>query len=181
MAEALRMSRAVHFAPLVLLVLVIAALVWRLATPGDTTVKSRMIGQLVPDLVLQSALPGKPNLPLRGGNCGPVVINFFASWCVPCIAEAKKLAELKRQGVPIVGIAVRDRPQDVGEFLAHNGDPYAAIGADPQSKAQIEFGASGVPETFVVDPHCIIRHQHIGPIEQDDVPAIRNRWEDLRK
>ena len=69
----------------------------------------------------------------------------------------------------------------MADFLARNGDPYEDIGADPQSKVQIAFGASGVPETFIVDPDCTIRHQHIGPIEQDDVPMIRKQWEDLRK
>ena len=175
------MRRLLPFVPLALLLLVVAALVWRLATPSDTNVSSRMVGQLVPDLVLQPAIPGQPSRPLRSGNCGPAVINFFASWCVPCIAEAKKLAELKRQGVLITGIAVRDRPEDVAEFLARNGNPYQDIGADPQSKVQIAFGASGVPETFVVDPYCTIRHQHIGPIEEGDIPIIRNQVEALQK
>jgi cytochrome c biogenesis protein CcmG/thiol:disulfide interchange protein DsbE len=175
------MTRAVRFAPLALLLLVIAGLVWRLATPGDTTIKSRMVGEKVPDLVLAPMLPGAEPRPLRSSNCGPVVINFFASWCVPCIAEARELAKLKDQGVPIVGIAVRDRADDVAQFLARYGNPYETIGADSESKVQIAFGAAGVPETFIVDPYCTIRHQHIGPIEPGDVATIRKRWESLRK
>jgi cytochrome c biogenesis protein CcmG/thiol:disulfide interchange protein DsbE len=111
----------------------------------------------------------------------PRVINFFGSWCVPCIAEAPVLAELRRQGVPIDGIAVRDRPQDISEFLKANGDPYNAIGADPESKVQIQFGSSGVPETFIIDPYGTVRYQHIGPIELKDVATIRKKWEALRK
>ena len=175
------MSRWLRLTPILLLALVLAALVWRLANPEDTAVKSAMIGQPVPDLLLQSAVPSKSGWRLRSENCGPVVINFFASCCAPCIAEARMLEELKGQGVPIVGIAVRDRPGDVAGFLARNGDPYEAIGADPQSKVQIAFGASGVPETFIVDPYCIIRHQHIGPIAPGDVARIRTQWESLRK
>jgi cytochrome c biogenesis protein CcmG/thiol:disulfide interchange protein DsbE len=102
----------------------------------------------------------------------PKLVNFFASWCVPCIGEAPVLTMLKQQGVPIVGIAVRDRPADLRQFLSDNGNPFERIGSDPQSKLQLAFGSAGVPETFVVDGKGIIQSQHIGPIEPDDVPGL---------
>ena len=101
----------------------------------------------------------------------PRVINFFASWCVPCITEMPLLLELKRQGVGVDGIAVRDQPQDIAAFLKERGDPYQSIGADPNSNIQMQFGASGVPETFIVDAQGIIRFKHIGPLTMDDLAA----------
>ena len=105
------------------------------------------------------------------------MINLFASWCVPCIAEAPILMELKRQGVAIDAVAVRDRPQDVAEFLARHGDPFVRVGSDPQSNVQLALGSSGVPESFIVDGRGIIRYQHMGPIEPQDVPVLLREWE----
>ena len=75
---------------------------------------------------------------------------------------------------------MRDTPEDLAEFLARNGDPYERIGGDPQSVVQIALGSSGVPESFVVDGKGIIRYQHIGPIEHDDVPMIMRKLEQAR-
>lgn len=167
------MNRAVRIAPLILLFLVIAALVWRLATPTDTTVHSKLEGKSVPAFKLDPALPNKPSLSSSDLATGkPRLVNVFASWCVPCISEAKVLGELKSQGVAIDGIAIRDRPEDLAAFLARNGDPYERIGSDPQSQVQIALGSSGVPESFIVDGKGIIRYQKIGPIEPNDVPMI---------
>jgi cytochrome c biogenesis protein CcmG/thiol:disulfide interchange protein DsbE len=110
----------------------------------------------------------------------PHLLNIFASWCVPCITEVKVLQKLKARGVPIDGVAVRDRPEDIRQFLTDNGDPYDRIGADALSKLQIALGSSGVPESFVVDGKGVIRYQHIGPIEQRDIPAIMARLESAR-
>ena len=105
---------------------------------------------------------------------------MFASGCVPCITEVKVLGELKAKGVPIDGIAIRDRPKDLARFLASNGDPYQRIGNDGQSRVQIALGSSGVPESFVIDGRGVIRYQHIGAIEPSDVPLILSKLEQAR-
>ena len=168
------MSRKwLRFIPVMFVVLLVGALVWRLANPPDTNVESGMIGKPVPVFAATSALPGKTALSsadLADGHAK--LVNFFASWCVPCIGEAPLLGELRQQGIPIVGIAVRDRPEDLRQFLTDNGDPFERIGSDPQSRLQLAFGSAGVPETFVVDGRGFIRLQHIGPIEPGDVPDL---------
>ena len=83
-------------------------------------------------------------------------------------------------GRTVEGIAIRDRADDLADFLARNGDPYERIGSDPQSDAQIALGSSGVPESFVVDGKGVIRYQQIGPIEPSDVPMILSKLERAR-
>jgi cytochrome c biogenesis protein CcmG, thiol:disulfide interchange protein DsbE len=175
------MSRAIRFAPIALLLLIIAALVWRLATPTDTNVHSRMIGKPVPTFDLPAILPAKPALSSADLATGrPHLVNIFASWCVPCITEVKVLEALNQNGVPIEGIAVRDRPADLADFLARNGDPYERIGSDSQSQVQIALGSSGVPESFIVDGRGVIRYQQIGAIQTSDVPMILSKLEQAR-
>ena len=175
------MSRWLRILPLLLVVLIVAAFVWRLASPADTAVRSQLVGQPMPEFALPPALPGKPGLSsadLRSGE--PRLVNLFASWCIPCIVEAPVLAELDRRGVKVDAIAIRDRPEDVAAFLAEHGDPFQRIGSDTTSRVQLALGSSGVPESFVVDGRGIIRYQHIGPIAPADVPHIIEELEKAR-
>lgn len=165
--------RWLRILPAAVVLLIVGALVWRLVNPPNNDVQSEMVGSAVPRFEAAAVVPGQPGVSsadLADGK--PKLVNFFASWCVPCIAEAPVLMELKRQGVSIVGIAVRDRPEDLKAFLARNGDPFDRIAADPQSRLQLAFGSAGVPETFVVDGKGNIRMQHIGPIGPDDIASI---------
>jgi cytochrome c biogenesis protein CcmG/thiol:disulfide interchange protein DsbE len=173
MAETGGAMKWVRLLPVLFVALIVGALVWRLAHPPDTNVESRMVSKPVPQFAAAAAVPGTPGVTsadLADGR--PKLVNFFASWCVPCVGEAPVLTELERKGVPIVGIAVRDRSDELQQFLATNGNPFERIGSDPQSRVQLAFGSAGVPETFIVDGHGTIRLQHIGPIEAGDVPAI---------
>ena len=175
------MSRAVRFAPLALLLVLIAGLVWRLSTPADTSVRSRLEGKPIPTFDLAPPLPAKPAFSSRDLASGtPRLVNIFASWCVPCITEVRVLKALQQRGVAIDGIAIRDRPEDIAAFLARHGDPYARIGSDDQSAVQIALGSSGVPESFVVDGRGIIRYQHIGAVTPADVPLILSKLEAAR-
>lgn len=168
------MRRLLLFAPLAVLALFVVAVSWRLMSPPSTEVASRLVGQPLPALTLPPQSPDRPGISAAGG--GPRLVNLFASWCVPCIAEVPLLTELQRGGIVIDGIAVKDRPEATAAFLADYGNPYRAIGADPDQRAQIALGAAGVPETFIVDRQGIIRFQHIGPIAASDLPALRRAW-----
>ena len=174
------MSRA-RFLPLIIFALLVVAVAWRLATPKDDRVASKLEGQPLPAFALPAALPGKPGLSSADLATGsPRLVNIFASWCVPCAAEAPVLLDLARRGVPIDAIAIRDRPEDVAAFLARHGDPFTRIGSDDRSQVQIALGSSGVPESFVVDGKGVIRAQHIGPIMAQDVPGILQAMEAAR-
>lgn len=173
--------RLILLAPLALLLLFIAAVAWRLARPSDNVIRSKLEGRALPAFVLPPAIPGKPGLTSADLARGqPRLVNIFASWCVPCIAEAPLLMRLKQEGVAIDGIAIRDRGEDVAGFLAEHGDAFDRIGSDSESQVQIALGSSGVPESFVVDGRGIIRAQHVGPIGEQDLPAIRQALESAR-
>lgn len=172
------MRRLLIWAPLALFALVFALVVGGLIKPADRTIHSAMVGKPLPDFAMKPLLPGKPGVATGDFATGkPRLLNVFASWCIPCIAEAPQLMKLKQARVEIDAIAIRDTPEAVQAFLARNGDPYARIGDDPTGKAQIELGSSGVPETFLIDGKGRIIDQHIGDIRADDIPGILRQLE----
>jgi len=159
--------------PLGLFSLFLGLAAYQLTQPKDDFVHSAMVGKSLPEFDLRASISDRPGVALADMKDGkPRLLNIWASWCLPCIAEAPQLEALRAQGVEIVGIAIRDRPEDVAAFLANYGNPYTRIGADDLSEVQLAIGSSGVPETFVIDGNGIITHQHIGDIRANDVPKL---------
>ncbi|MGE4323204.1 MAG: redoxin family protein [Sphingobium sp.] len=170
------MKRPVLWLPLLLLIGFVGLFASGLLKPGDRIVMSRLVGKDLPHFDLPAAASDRP--PLTNASFGggePRLLNIFASWCLPCAAEAPHLMTLREAGVAIDAIAIRDAREDVDAFLKRHGNPYSRIGLDARSSVQMALGSSGVPETFVIDGQGRIAYQHIGDIRADDVPVILGR------
>ncbi|MDH7637903.1 DsbE family thiol:disulfide interchange protein [Sphingomonas oryzagri] len=177
----LRTVRILLWLPLVAFLIVLGLVSSGLIKPHDASVHSRMVGNPLPAFSLPSTRAGQAPVTSASFADGKVrLINIFGSWCVPCAVEMPQLVELKREGVIIDGIASRDTPADSLAFLKRYGDPFDRIGDDKTSAVQIAIGSSGVPETYVVDGKGIIRAQHIGPIQPQDMADILAAMKDAQ-
>jgi len=95
---------------------------------------------------------------------GVKLVNFWASWCAPCRAEHPVLKTLSAEGVTILGVNYKDKPEAALRFLKELGNPYAATGADDSGRMGLDWGLYGVPETFVIDGNGTVILRHAGPI-----------------
>ncbi|UWQ20983.1 DsbE family thiol:disulfide interchange protein [Jannaschia sp. W003] len=126
------------------------------------TLQSVMVGREAPPLQL-TELPGKLPLTDAALRDGEVkLVNFWASWCVPCRAEHAQLEALA-ETVPVYGVNYKDTPGPALAFLEELGDPFAALGADA-GRTGLDWGLYGVPETFVIDGDGVVRLRFAGPI-----------------
>lgn len=167
------MKRLMIWVPLLLFAALFLAFAVKLLNPGSRDVRSAMVGKPVPAFALPVAFATGQQMTNRDLVTGrPRLLNIFASWCVPCVAEIPVLLRMKELGVEIDGVAVHDTPDALRRFLDDNGNPYGRIGLDANSRLQIAMGSAGVPESFVIDGRGIILYQHIGPITPEDAPRI---------
>ena len=165
------MKRLLFFLPLaVLVVLAIVFAGWSLKR--DPQVKPHaLVGKPAPAIALATLDGGTP-VTTRAGSDGPFLINFFASWCGPCAIEHPTLMALKDRGVRVVGVAYRDKPEAAQAFIDRLGDPFALKLNDPEGRAGIEYGITGVPETYLVGSDGVIIDKISAPMTIEDAEKL---------
>jgi cytochrome c biogenesis protein CcmG/thiol:disulfide interchange protein DsbE len=164
------MRRLIYLLPLVLF-LVLAGYFAVSLRPGHDIheLPSAMIEKPAPSFDIAGLGDSKP-LALETLKGRPFIINFFASWCVPCRIEHPLLMRLAEQNhLPLYGIDYKDKPDDGSRLLATFGDPYRQVGVDRDGRVGLDFGVYGVPETYVVDSTGVIRKRFVGPLTADAV------------
>ena len=117
---------------------------------------------------------GRQNLSHADLEGKVAVVNFFASWCLPCRAEHRHLMALAQEGVTIYGIAYKDESEAVRHWLVELGNPYTKVGMDTDGMAGVEWGLTGVPETFVIDRLGGISERLDGTISAKNVQQLRD-------
>jgi cytochrome c biogenesis protein CcmG/thiol:disulfide interchange protein DsbE len=132
------------------------------------------VGKAAPSDALPG-LDGAAPAPISAALKGVTLVNFFASWCVPCAQEAPTLAALKAEGVRVVGVAWKDDPIKTRAFLARYGDPYQTIFVDRDGRAGIDFGVTGVPETYLIGADGRIIDKQAAPLSAADAEALLSR------
>lgn len=170
---ATRKLNAWRLAPLVIFVAVAALFAFALTSGDPSKLPSALIGKPVPATEFPSLeelvdAAGKPvagftSKDLAQGKVS--VVNFWASWCVPCTEEHPHLVELaKTPGVALYGVSYKDQASAARRFLGRYGNPFTAVGTDANGRNAIEWGVYGMPETFVVNGRGEIVYKHVGPI-----------------
>jgi cytochrome c biogenesis protein CcmG, thiol:disulfide interchange protein DsbE len=174
-----RRRRLVAYIPLAIFLGLALLFLFRLGAGDISRIPSVLIGREAPKMVL----PAVPGL-LRDGKPVPgldtaefkghvTLLNVWASWCVPCHTEAPLLMKLSSdKRFRIVGINQADKPDDARRFLGRYGNPFDAVGVDPNRRASMDWGVYGVPETFIVDRDGRIAYKLIGEINAKNLEAV---------
>ena len=163
------MKRLFFVIPVVIFFSLAALLYIGLFQGPPSELPSPLIGKPAPDIALPALDAQATNFSRAElGQGHPVIINFWASWCVPCRLEHSTLEALaQRQGITLYGVDYKDEPEKAREFLTELGNPFGKINQDRQGRVAIDWGVTGVPETFVVDSMGVIRVHYAGPLTDE--------------
>ncbi len=179
------MKKAPHmlaFVPLIVFGLMILALALVLEQGSGEKVKfTQLVDKPAPTTVLPILGKNQKYISTQDWKEKKYIVNFFASWCVPCREEHEFLLRLMENNIAVIGIAYKDNSKAVRGFLRVAGNPFRVVGEDTTGHAGIDWGITGVPETYIVDKAGIIRYHHSGPLTDDIIEReLLPTWRDLK-
>ena len=161
-----------RFLPLIILLGVIFLFLFGTFKKNTRVIPTPLIGQEVPVLGLEAAFYED----FEANNLVEIlksdkikIINFWASWCLPCEVEHPILMGLsKKSDFIIIGVNYKDTEEGSAKFLNEKGNPYDLVVIDDEGMMGIEMGLTGVPETFVVNEEGKIIYRIVGPINNEN-------------
>ncbi len=144
-------------------------------------IPTEFIGRSAPAFTLSSLFDANEQVRSEDYKGRPWLLNVWGTWCPECWREHPYLLTLKARGIPIVGIDWRDTREEGKAMLQQNGNPFVAVGFDPDSQMAIDWGVYGAPETFLIDAEGVIRAKHKGALNEQSWQEKFAKWFEDKK
>ncbi len=162
--------RLLKISPIIIFCVLSYFLFWKIINMKESKhLSSALLNKSFPELNLE-VLDGNLTVKEIKGQ-KPFIVNYFASWCVPCIAEHEVLKRFKND-YNIVGIGYKDTKENIKQFISDLGNPYKLIMLDPDGIAAINLGLYGIPETYFINEKGKIKYRQVGPLTEEKFKNI---------
>jgi cytochrome c biogenesis protein CcmG/thiol:disulfide interchange protein DsbE len=170
-------SNLVRILPVVVFAIVAGFFAMALRSGDPSQLPSTLVGRRVPQTtfpplegleIAGKPAPGFSSADLAKGKVS--VVNYWASWCQPCVEEHPFLEQLKEEaGVDVYGVNYKDQTDAARRFVGRFGNPFSAVGTDATGRSAIDWGVYGTPETFIVNGRGEVVYKHVGPISAESL------------
>jgi cytochrome c biogenesis protein CcmG/thiol:disulfide interchange protein DsbE len=159
------MNRLKLFLPLVVFS-ALAILLWRGLSLDPTYMPSALQDRPLPAFSLPALEDNTRQLTHKDVSGRKALVNIWATWCITCRVEHPYLVQLQKQGVLLIGVNYKDKPEEALQWLLKKGNPFEFSIQDTDGKLGIDLGVFGAPETYFVDSAGVIRYKHTGDLNE---------------
>ena len=132
---------------------------------NPSEIPSNLLNKNVPNFEVESLLKKERFISSKEFGNEIMLVNFFATWCLPCRDEhiyIKRFSDEKE--IRVIGINYKDNPKKAIQWLKDMGNPYSNVPIDKYGRIAIDWGVYGIPETFIINSKGIIKYRHVGPV-----------------
>ena len=160
------MKKQIFIVPFIFFILILLVFLYLLIIERNPTeLPSNLLNKNVPKFEANSLIKKEKFVSSEEFGNEIVLVNFFATWCKPCLDEHNYIKRFSNQeGIEVIGINYKDNSQKAIGWLKELGNPYSNIAVDKNGRIAIDWGVYGIPETFIVNSKGIIKYRHVGPV-----------------
>ena len=164
------MRKLIILSPLLILLLIcFFTLIYLLSNKDPNKPPSALIDKNIPIFESKSLYKSDDIIKTKDLKNKKILINFFASWCIPCKVEHPLFFEISKNypDLFLLGFNHKDKSDDAKKYLSDDGNPYDFVGVDSDGMIALEFGVFGLPETFLINEKGKIIYKFMGPLTEE--------------